>query len=409
MGKKTVLFAGLILMVLFGWKLYDRRHSGETGETLQKPPSRAVAVAVAPLERRTLRKRRIFTGTLKASLLFDMAPRVGGRILEMPAKMGDAVHPGDLLVRLDDEELLLERDQIRAAVDVARARWDARKTERAARKKEFDRAKVLSQKKMISDAQYDEAETAYKTAVEEEKIAQAQLRQEESRLRVAEVHLQDCMLRVPQGKRMKDRILYVGSSYVELGALIKENEPLLSLMDIKLLKGEIYVTEKDYPLVHPGMSASLRVDAYPERAFPARVERISYLVEEESRQALVELRIPNEELLLRPGMFLRVEIVLEEKPGVLAAPLEALCEREGEKGVFLVNAEGTRADFYKVLPGIQENNLVEILEPSNLEGSVVILGHHLLGSRGGEVLLPEEEFLPPVLSVDAVEKSGDKP
>ena len=255
MGKKAVLLAGLVVMALFGWKFYDHTHKEGVDGALQKPPSRAVAVAVAPLERRDVRKRRVFTGTLKPSLLFDMAPRVGGRIIEMPAKMGDAVHPGDLLVRLDDEELRLEYDQIRAEVDVARANRDARKTEVAARKKEFDRAKVLSRKKMISDAQYDEAETAYKTAVEEEKIAQAQLRQEESRLRVAEVHLQDCVLRVPQGEKMKDRTLYVGSSYVELGALVKENEALLSLMDIGILKGEIYVTEKDYALVHPGMSA----------------------------------------------------------------------------------------------------------------------------------------------------------
>jgi len=173
MGKKTVLLLGLIIVGLFGWKLYDRMYEGGNESLSLQPPSRAVAVAVAPLERRDIRKRQVFTGTLKPSLYFDMAPRVGGRIIEMPVHMGDMAHPGDLLVRLDDEELRLEYDQLRAAVDVARARRDARKTEAAARKKEFDRAKVLSKKKMISDAQYDEAETAYKTAVEEGKIAQA--------------------------------------------------------------------------------------------------------------------------------------------------------------------------------------------------------------------------------------------
>jgi len=409
MGKKTVLLLGLIMVGLFGWKLYDRMYEGGKENASVQPPSRAVAVAVAPLERRDIRKRQIFTGTLKPSLYFDMAPRVGGRIIEMPVHMGDAVHPGDLLVRLDDEELRLEYDQLRAAVDVARARRDARKTEAAARKKEFDRAKVLSKKKMISDAQYDEAETAYKTAVEEGKIAQAQLRQEEARLRVAEVHLQDCSLRVPQGEKMENRVLFVGSSYVELGALIKANEPLLSLMDIGVLKGEIYVTEKDYALVHPGMMASLTVDAHPERSFPARVERVSYLVEEESRQALVELSIPNEELLLRPGMFMRVEIVLEEKSQALTLPLEALCEREGDRGIFLVNAEGTRAEFQKVLPGIQEGERVEILSPQDIQGRAVILGHHLLGVRGGDVLVAEEGSLPKDVSPDIQEKSGTKP
>jgi multidrug efflux pump subunit AcrA (membrane-fusion protein) len=154
------------------------------------------------------------------------------------------------------------------------------------------------------------------------------------------------------------------------------------------------------------MSASIRVDAYPGRNFPAQVERVSFLVEEESRQALVELSIPNEELLLRPGMFMRVEVVLEEKPQVLAAPLEALCEREGDRGVFLVNSEETKALFQKVVPGIQEGALVEILEPENLEGTVVVLGHHLLGVRGGDVIISERDVLSDEDS-SKKEKSGE--
>lgn len=389
MGKKVAVLVGILLLGFFGWKIYDRMGQTRQVAQVQKPPSRAVAVVVAPLERVDLQRRRIFTGTLKPSLFFDVAPRVGGRIVEMPASMGDAVGPGDLLVRLDDQDYRLEYDQLKAEVDVARARRDAQKTATAARKKEFDRAKTLAKKNMISDAQYDEAETAYKMAVENEKVAQAQLRQGESRLRLAEVRLQDCLLRVPQGQKMQARTLYVGSSYVELGALVKANESLLSLMDIHTLKGQFYVTEKDYALMHPGMEALLQVDAYPGRSFPAQVERVSFLVQEESRQALVELAVPNEELLLRPGMFMRAEVVLEEKLQALAAPLNALCEREGEQGLFLVDSEGKRAFFHKILPGIQDKGMVEILEPESLEGLAVTLGHHLLGAGGGDVLIPK--------------------
>ncbi len=406
MGKKVAILVAVLLFGLFGWRIYERLPQNDEGTNLQRPPVRAVAVAVAPLERRDLQRRRIFTGTLKPSLFFDVAPRVGGRVIEMPAYMGDAVHPGDLLVRLDDEDYRLEYDQIKAEVDVARARRDAQKTAVSARNREFERAKTLAKKNMISDAQYDEAETSYKTALEDEKVAQAQLRQGESRLRMAEVRLKDCVLRVPQGEKMENRTLHVGTSYVELGALVKANESLLSLMDIRTLKGQFYVTERDYALMHPDMSASIRVDAYPGRNFSARVERVSFLVEEESRQALVELSIPNEELLLRPGMFMRVEVVLEEKPQVLAAPLEALCEREGDRGVFLVNSEETKALFQKVVPGIQEGALVEILEPENLEGTVVVLGHHLLGVRGGDVIISERDVLSDEDS-SKKEKSGE--
>jgi RND family efflux transporter MFP subunit len=409
MGKKTAVLAGIFLLGFLGWKIYDRMEQNQQAANVHRPPTRAVAVAVAPLERKDLQRRRVFTGTLKPSLFFDVAPRVGGRIIEMPASMGDAVHPGDLLVRLDDQDYRLEYDQLKAEVDVARARRDAQKTATAARKKEFDRAKTLAKKNMISDAQYDDAETAYKMAVENEKVAQAQLRQGESRLRLAEVRLQDCLLRVPQGEKMGIRTLYVGSSYVELGALVKANEPLLSLMDIHALKGQFYITEKDYALVHPDMEAFLQVDAYPGRSFPAQVERISFLVQEESRQALVELAVPNEELLLRPGMFMRAEVVLEEKLQALAAPLDALCEREGERGIFLVDSEGKRASFQKILPGIQDEGMAEILEPKELEGLVVTLGHHLLGAGGGDVLIPQTSSPPEDASSSEEKKSRETP
>ncbi len=71
-----------------------------------------------------------------------------------------------------------------------------------------------------------------------------------------------------------------------------------------------------------------------------------------------------------------------------------------------MNSEETKALFQKVVPGIQEGVLVEILEPENLEGTVVVLGHHLLGVRGGDVITSERDVLSDEDS-SKKEKSGE--
>ena len=145
----------------------------------------------------------------------------------------------------------------------------------------------------------------------------------------------------------------------------------------------VSVTEMDYFKLRPGLSAEISVDSLQERKFSGTILRIAPFLKENSREARVEVLVPNPEGILKPGMFVRVNVEIEFRKKVPAVPVAAVINRKG-KGIYLADNESSKVSFVKIKPGIVENDWMEIREP-NIEGAVVTLGQHLL--RDGSPIL----------------------
>jgi multidrug efflux pump subunit AcrA (membrane-fusion protein) len=130
-------------------------------------------------------------------------------------------------------------------------------------------------------------------------------------------------------------------------------------------------------------------DALPGKSFKGTIVRLAPLLKETSRQARVEIEIPNLWEILKPGMFVRVQILFAEHEDVTVIPLTSLARRDGEQGVFLVDPVEKVAHFTPVQLGIAGVESAEVISPP-LTGLVVTLGHHLL-EDGSAVILPETE------------------
>lgn len=385
--KRLIALVLIIICSAVGWKIMQRQadpvqRGGRGGN------GRAVAVETATPQRGILKDVRQFTGTLRPIVQFDVAPKVSGRLIELHVDLGDPVRSLQEVAQLDDEEFrvtLLERE---AELEVARAQLRAREAKVAQQKAEFDRTDHLLGKKMASASEFDLASVNLQTSMAEKDVAEAQVRQKEAAVEAIRVKQGFCRLHAPDNIDVGS--FYVGERFVDPGALLKVNEPILRLVCIDQLRAQIYVIERDYERLAVNMDAVLTTDAIPGRSFPCRIARISPVVDEASRQAPVELEVPNPEYRLKPGMFIRVELTLNVHEDALIVPLAALCNREGRDGVFVVDTAEGRADFLPVKTGIRTPRQVEILEPEQITGEVVVLGHHLLGSRGGQVLSGHE-------------------
>jgi multidrug efflux pump subunit AcrA (membrane-fusion protein) len=147
------------------------------------------------------------------------------------------------------------------------------------------------------------------------------------------------------------------------------------------------VIERVYGLVAIGQAAGIEVDAFPERTFQGRVSRIAPMLQEASRVAQMEVEVVNDSLLLKPGMFCKVTLVLEEKNSAQVVPTQAVVTRNGDTGVFVIREGETQARFIPVELGITTPDKTEILTPE-IQGLVVSLGQHLL-EDGSTVILPE--------------------
>lgn len=382
--KKALVF--LIVMIfsgLFGWRIYH--HLSDAPPAAPRGGKPAVAVLVEKVERKTMHREAQFTGSLVPASRFEVAPKVAGRLETLRVNIGDVLRRGDLVAVLDNEEYALDVTQARAELEVSRANLAETRSALDVAAREYERIRELREQKVVSEAELDGIEAQYRAAEARQQVAMAQIRQREAALQSAEVRLAYTRIHAAWQDGADER--RVAERYVDEGAMLRVNDPLVSVVDIRTVIAVVYVIERDFPEISVGQTAVITTDAYPDVSFEGRIIRKAPVLREESRQARVEIEIANPEELLAPGMFVRASLLLAVRENAVAVPAAALISRNGVQGVFLADTRDMTARFVPVQPGITTGTEVEIIAPE-IDGLVITLGHHLLDDQS-RILLPE--------------------
>jgi len=388
---KKVIVAVVVLGVLgvLGWQVYVRvkeaegeggpgRRGGRGGKAV------AVAVEVVPVRKATIRDIGRFTGSLFPRSQFVVAPKVAGRLEKLVVDVGDPVTAGQLIAELDDDEYVQQIEQARAERAVAEANVAECKSSLEVASRELDRIEALRKKKVASESELDEA-SARRTACDaKHKVALAEVTRREAALKAAQVRSSYTRIRASWESGTSPRV--VGERFVDEGEMLKPNTPIVSILDNSVLTAVIYVIERDYPKVRVGQPAMMTTDAFPGKTFSGRIVRIAPLLKETSRQARVEVEVPNAAQVLKPGMFVRTQFEFARHDEATVVPVAAVVRRNGKQGVFLADTGEMKARFIPVTLGIVNGELAEVVKPS-LSGVVVTMGHHLL-EDGSAIRLP---------------------
>jgi RND family efflux transporter MFP subunit len=389
---KKILITLIVLGILgvLGWQIYDKAFASRKGprRSRTKPP---VAVEVAPIRKTSIREIGQFTGSLYPVSEFIVAPKISGRLEKITVDIGDKVSSGQLVALLDDAETRQMVGEAEAELEVARANIQERENVMEKSKREYKRTVALRQKKIASASQLDEAESEFKAQQAKLNVARAQLAQKEAALKMAKVRRSYTTIRVPENHAAGHRV--VGERYVDEGAMLSANQPIALVIDIAALIAAIHVIERDYSKIKIGLACTVTTDAFPGRTFSGRVIRIAPLLKEKSREARVEIEIPNDEKLLKPGMFVRVHIQFDQHNNAILVPTDALVKRKRVQGIFLADTEKKKARFVPITIGIVSGGMAEVIDPP-ITGAVVTLGHHLL-EDGGAIVLPDVPTGPP--------------
>jgi RND family efflux transporter MFP subunit len=373
--KKNIWIIILVVCVgLVGWQVY-RKIEQAGGAGIKRNGPMAVAVETAPVRRQTVRRIGEFSGTLTPKSQFYVAPKVPGRLEKMLVNIGDALKTGDLVALLDQEEYIQQVKQAEAELDVAKANLAEADSALEVARSDYARRKKLIQRQATSLTEAEIAEAKYLAADAKRKVALAQIAQKEAALKAAEIRLS--YTEIYASWEGGSELRKVSERFVDEGAMLRANDPIVSVVDVSTVIGVIHVIERDYPSIHMGQKAFLHTDAYPNQSFTGEIIRISPVIKESSRQARVEIEVPNPSGKLAPGMFVRAVIQFEEHPDAVTVPINALVKRNGQSGVFVADMETKTARFVPVVTGITNNSVVEVVEPK-LDGRVVTLGHHLL-------------------------------
>ena len=383
MKKPLVVVVILLILGLVAWrvteKLTRQRGSGQPRQG-QAP---AVTVVVQPVRREAVRDVRAFTGTVSPNSQFLVAPKVVGRLEKLLVNIGQEVKNGDLIALLDDLEYQQQVEQARAELDVAKANVIDFQSALDIATRELDRAKELRKQQVASESEMDQADTQFRASRAKHAVALAQVKQREAALKVAEVRLS--YTRIDAAWEDGDTTRVIGERYVDQGAMLRPNDPIVSVLDINSVIAAIFVIERDYPHLQVGQTAMITTDAFPAKTFSGKVVRKAPLLKESSRQARVEIEVENPDRLLAPGMFVRAEIQFSARENATVVPAGAVVRRNEQSGVFLADPATLKARFVPITVGVANAQLAEVLSPA-LEGQVVTLGQHLLEDGANIVL-----------------------
>jgi len=384
MKKAVIIIVVLAAAGYLGWRIYVKASELEdTGGGRRDGGGAVVAVETAPVKKEMILDVARFSGSLQADTYFIVAPKVSGRLEQLMVDIGDTVESGDLVAVIDDDEYAQQAVQAKAEFDVARANQEEAKSALDAERREFERVEALRAKQIASESEFDGARARYEAQDARYRVAQAQVSQREAALKAAEVRLSYTRISAAwEGGGTRS----VAERFVDEGAMLRANDQIVSIIDIGSLTAVVNVIERDYSKITIGQEALVTTDAYPGRTFVGRVQRVAPLLRETTRQARVEIDVPNADGLLKPGMFVLAEIEFGRHENATVVALSALARRDGQMGVFTIDTDAMKATFVPVTTGIRTEEAVEITDPP-LEGIVVTLGQHLL-SDGASVSLP---------------------
>jgi RND family efflux transporter MFP subunit len=341
-----------------------------------------VAVETAEVSVRPMVDVREFAGTVKASYTYVVSAKVGGRLLSINKRIGDAVKANEIIGRIDDTEFRNALDEAQTQVRVSKASLEEAQANLSHTEREFERARGLVEKGIASQAELDALQTQVETQKSRHELAKAQLEQRQVILNQARTNFDYTQVRASQEG-------FVAQRHVDGGTLMSVGSPVITVVGLDTVFVELAVTEKDYQSLKPGKTAAVTTDAIVGKTFEGVVYRMAPFFQSASRTAAVEIALRNDLRMLKPGMFARINITLSSDGAARVVPSTALIERDGSYSVFVVG-DSLMVKNVPVQVGINDGAYAQILSPSDLHGQIVTLGQHLL-KDGSRVTVPEDK------------------
>ena len=343
------------------------------------------------------------SGEVVATRYADIGSAVMGRLVELTVKEGDAVTAGQVLARIDPVQAssaaaaaaasvaALEADARGAATQVRAAQ--AALDEAQSREKEsgasLTRAQELQRGGLLPQSEFDKASLAAATA-------RAQVASAAAALDRAQQALAGSERRITQGRaestRARDLLTkteitapidgVVTRLDVEQGEMVVigvQNQPgsiLMTISDLSAVNAEVKVAEADVMRLSNGFPAAITLEALPLKKFSGRVVEIGASAlpqtgtQAAAREFRVRVRLDGPAPSLRPGLTCDAEILVAERKNALTVPLQAVVERNGQSGVFVVRDGGVQ--FSPVSTGIIGGLSIEV--DGVAEGTAIVSG-----------------------------------
>lgn len=298
-------------------------------------------VMVAVPERREAIRAVYATGMVKAEQIARIRPELGGKVLQLPARQGEEIRTGDLVMEVEAQE---QQDAV---------------TEQTARVRE---ASVS-----VSEAQVNlqrESDLLAQGASTQEAVDRAQAAYDRAAafLRTVKATLATRRSLTGKGKIISPITGVVTKVNVNAGDVIPANAEAVTILDPSSFKVYADIDELDITRIRPGQEAVVAFDALPRSRFKARVERIIPQADEVTKTLPVILNLLEYVPNLSDGLTATVNIVQERRPNALTIPSTALFNEKGGSASVFVVTDRNRLELREVKVGVRGDDYAEVTE-----------------------------------------------
>ncbi|QJE74528.1 efflux RND transporter periplasmic adaptor subunit [Aerophototrophica crusticola] len=311
---------------------------------------RPVSVVAVPAAKGDILVSFDAVGTLRANEAVTVTSKTAGIVKAIQFTEGQQVQAGSVLVELDDTE---------ARANLAVAEANRRNIQQL-----LDRSRALLGRQAVAQARVDELMTELQGA--------------EASVRAAQARLQDLTIRAPFTG-------ITGLRQVSPGALVRPADPVTTLDDVREVKLDFTVPQAALRSLGPGMTVNGLTSAFPGQPFQGKVTAIDTRVDPLSRTLTVVATLPNGEQKLKPGMFMTVQLTLENRKDVVLVPEEALVPVGDQQFAFAVVDNKAQRRPLKI--GARQSGMVEVLDGIRAGELVVTRGVQKV--RDGQPVAPQ--------------------
>jgi membrane fusion protein (multidrug efflux system) len=328
--------------------------SGCQQERMTAQTDTTIPVRVMEVKKSSIQEFVTTTGTVYAAKETILKTEQAGRYMIQrnprtgkPFVMGDSVAANTLLFSLDNPEY------------VNQIAMDSRKLSLESSEREFTKQQSIYEKGGITLSEVKNAEKA---------LIDARYSFDNAKISLAKLEV-----RAPFNGIIVNLPHYTSNQWVEA------NTEVATLMDYSSLYAELTLPGKEMDRIQQNQNVVVSNYSQEKQRLEGKVTQISPALDPTSRMFKIKIEASNPDLLIKPGMFVRADIIVQEKADVIVIPKDIILDRRGRKTVYIVQrgiAQERRLEL-----GIETRDTVEVTEGLNPEDSLIIEGFETLRSR----------------------------
>lgn len=375
---------------------------------------KAISVQTEKVAKRTITQVVQATGKVQPEFKVKVSPEVSGEIILLPFKEGAKVRKGELVAKIKPTSIQAQYDAGTAQLESSKARIEQSRAQKITAELALKRAKELSGKNLMSQADLEQAQSAADVAIANFNAAKYETNAAQSSLTQLAESLRKTAVVSPMEGVITNLISQLGEKVV--GTSQFSGTEMMTVSDLSVMNAEVDVDENDVINIKIGDTTRVTIDAFPNRTFIGSVVEIANTAklkgagsQDQSTNFAVKIRLSGFEVgELRPGMSCTAKIETDTKSDIITVPIMAVTRRGGVTGakneekekevsevsstakpkdtkedeaptiVFII--ENGRAKSVPVKTGISDNSYVEIVDGLK-GGEEIIKGNYSAVSK----------------------------